>query len=105
MKTLNQIFDWDTEVVKHYLLHWKNFYIGKQALLQSLRNVDFNPLVMNHDLVQESISSTGKLNTIFLNANYMKYNIVTVMFSYLFQLTFLPAELATGTSFRFDDKY
>ena len=96
MKTLNQIFDWDTEVVKHYLLHWKNFYIGKQAMLQSLRNVDFNPLVMNHDLLQESISSTGKLNTIFLNANYLKYNIVTVMFSYLFQLTFFARWISDG---------
>ena len=96
MKTLNQIFDWDTEVVKHYLLHWKNFYVGKQALLQSLRNVDFNPLVMNHDLVQERISSTGKLNTIFLNANYLKYNIVTVMFSYLFQLTFFARWISDG---------
>ena len=38
--------------------------------------------------VQESINTTGMLNATFLNASYFQYNIVPVIFSYLFELTF-----------------
>ena len=71
MSTLKQIFDWDTKMVKHYLLHWRNFYIGMQVLLQCLTNVDFNPLVMNHNLAQESIGSRAMQTATFLNASYL----------------------------------
>ena len=91
------------------ILKWSStiFYTTKLSIseskLQSLRNVDFN-LVMNHNLAQESIGSTGMLNTIFLNASYLQYNIVPVIFSYLFKITFFTRWIMDRCSFRFDCK-
>ena len=79
-KFLTEILKWSSTIFCFAKLYWKAILLAKfnKCWFQSPRDV------------QESINTTGMLNATFLNASYFQYNIVPVIFSYLFESTFFP---------------